>query len=75
MVESVGKALVVLAVAVLLIYTFFWLRAGRPRPGGRRRRPAVPPRPPVVGPDDDPDFLRKLKPPPRREIDEDPAGG
>ena len=68
---GVGKALIVLVVVVALVYTVFWLRAGRPRP---RRRPKPPTRP-TVGPDDDPDFLRGLKPPPRRETDDDPAGG
>ena len=70
MVDDVGKGLIVLAIAVLLIFTFFWLRAGRPRPK-RRPRPPTPSHPPVVGPDDDPDFLRDLNRRKRRDSEED----
>jgi len=66
----VGKAFLVLAAVVLIIFAVFWLRAGRPRPSrpGRPRRPI---RPSVLGPDDDPDFLRGLDAPPHRDADDE----
>ena len=74
MVDTVGKGLIVLAIAVLLIFTFFWLRAGRPRPTRRPRPPTPSQPPPVVGPDDDPDFLRDLNRRKRRDSEEDKPG-
>ncbi|CAN5521193.1 hypothetical protein BH18ACT8_BH18ACT8_08150 [soil metagenome] len=62
-----GKAFLVLAAVVLVIFAVFWLRAGRPWPS----RPSRPIRPSVVGPDDDPDFLRGLDTPPHRDADEE----
>ncbi len=73
MVGGVGKALIVFLIALALIYTVFWVRAGRPRPRLRRRPPQPPPA--VVGPDDDPEFLRGLERPERHESDEDAPGG
>ncbi len=59
-----GKAVLVAVVVTLLVFGFFWLRAGRPRP-------SAPTRERVVGPDDDPDFLRDLGGRPRRRDTDD----